>query len=74
MFVDFNAVFNRPTHPTATLEVDAKWNRQLLEAFLGNANKGESTLQFETVEHVPVRKHKKRRIQKKWLKRSRFQT
>ena len=67
--IDFDAVFNRPLAPTATIEIDASVNRTFFELLAGNAADRESTLQYEVADLVPVRKHKKRRIQKKWLKR-----
>ncbi len=80
MFVDFDKVFKRDkngkliTSPSAdftvsTANVDLHW----LETLMGKPEKRNVTMFFVCTEpiydYVPARRHKKKRIQKKWIKR-----
>ncbi len=53
-----------------SFEFETTINRELLETlFMGNSNQNETTFGFLTKKSVPKRHHKKKRIQKKWIKR-----
>lgn len=80
MFVDFDKVFKRDkngkliTAPTAELTVStANADPHWLEKLRGKPEDREFTMFFVCTEpiyeYVPARRHKKKRIQKKWIKR-----
>ena len=80
MFVDFNKVFKRDkdgkliTFPTATITVStASADPHWLKKLIGNPEDRKFTMFFVCTEpiyaYVPARRHKKKRIQKKWIKR-----
>ena len=80
MFVDFNKVFKKDengefiTSPTATLTVStANADPHWLSKLMGKSEDRKTTVFFMCTEpiydYVPARRHKKKRIQKKWIKR-----
>ena len=81
MFTDFNKVFRKNskgeliTAPSLEITASCNWNSELLERLTGNPNPSTCDLHFITEEFylIPKRKHKKKRIQKKWIKRYGYQ-
>lgn len=77
MFADFNKTFKRDKNGKLTTDVSAEFetvvNADLFKKLIGNTDERKFTVQYLCTEpiyiYVPVRKHKKKRIQKKWLKR-----
>lgn len=80
MFVDFNKTFKRDKNGELTtdrsVEFETVINAELLKKLLGEPNGKEFTMQYSCTEtifcYIPVRKHRKKRIQKKWAKRYGF--
>ena len=81
MIADFNKVFRKNskgeliTAPSVEFTASCNWNSELLEMLTGNSNPPTFDLHIIAEEFyiIPRRKHRKKRIQKKWIKRYGYQ-
>ncbi len=53
----------------ATLTLEAAINKDMVDLICGKAEISPTVLEFASVDYVPIRTHKKKRIRKKWAKR-----